>query len=635
MIKDSNYNKKEYNPYLLTEIQPKGGIKFDEKIIQKGDGYETVVSIYEYPTQVSEFWLERIIAIKDVIITIDIGTYEKGKVKSKIEKSLAELENRYYTDSSRVSRIEAQNTYQNLTSLVNDITQSNEIVKLVNVRYFISATTREQVEEKVKDVISELESIGYKSSIYVNEQQYEWQSLFIPYTEQEKFKNRRKGKAIPSVTLGAGYPFHFTSLDDPAGTFLGTTFTGGNVLFDIFTKTKKRMYYNGVVVGSMGSGKSTLLKKLVKDNAIQGQTIRILDIVGEFNGLVKSLGGKIVSLDGNDGIINPMQVLATITDDKTYEVDNRLSFMTHISKVSMMYKYLSQDCSSVESMEFEMLLNKFYKFWNIEVDKSTEYETREYPILSDLLAFIKDELYSDLDKKIMKSSISDSRKIILEKIILTLDSTILNYGKLFDGYSDISSDLTNEQIISFELRNLSSFDSRIFNAQIFNILTILWNNSLVQGRKEMGYFNRKEKTIDECKKYMILIDEAHKIINSNNILAVEYLTNFEREARKYFGGLVFATQNIRDVAPNNLNDPIFEKIKTLFELTQYKFIMKQGSNALNILKNVFEGQISDNELNKIPYLEQGNCILSIDGLENILFNVEVTKEELSLFGGGA
>lgn len=635
MIKDSNFNKKEYNPYLLTEIQPKGGIKFDEKIIQKGDGYETVISIYEYPNQVSEFWLERIMSIKDVIITIDIGTYEKNKVKSKIEKSLAELENRYYTDRSRVSRIEAQNTYQNLTSLVSDVTQSNEIVKLVNIRYFISATTREKVEEKVKDVISELESIGYKSSVYVNEQQYEWQSLFNGYIEQEKFKNRRKGKAIPSTTLGAGYPFHYTSLDDPTGTFLGTTFTGGNVLFDIFTKTKKRMYYNAVVVGSMGSGKSTLLKKLVKDNAIQGQTIRVLDVVGEFNGLIKSLGGKIVSLDGKDGIINPLQVLATITDDKTYEVDNRLSFMTHISKVSMMYKYLSQDCSSVESMEFEMLLNKFYKYYKIDIDKSTEYNTNEYPILSDLLLFIKNELYSDSEKKVMRSSISESRKIILEKIILTLDSTILNYGKLFDGHSDISSDLTNEQIISFELRNLNSFDDRIFNAQIFNILTILWNNSLVQGRKEMGYFNRKEKTSAECKKYMILIDEAHKIINSNNILAVEYLTNFEREARKYFGGLVFATQNIRDVAPHNINDPIFEKIKTLFELTQYKFIMKQGSNSLNILKNVFEGQVSENELKKIPYLEQGNCVLSIDGLENILFNVEVTKEELSLFGGGA
>ena len=38
MIKDSNFNKKEYNPYFLTEIQPKGGIKFEEKIIQKAMG---------------------------------------------------------------------------------------------------------------------------------------------------------------------------------------------------------------------------------------------------------------------------------------------------------------------------------------------------------------------------------------------------------------------------------------------------------------------------------------------------------------------------------------------------------------------------------------------------------------------
>ncbi len=635
MIKDSAFNKKEYNPYLLTEIQPQGGIKFDEKIIKKGDGYEAIINVYDYPTSVNEFWLERLMSINDVIITIDIGTLEKRKVKSKIEKSLAELENRCYSDRSIVGRIEAQNTYSSLTSLVSKVTQSNEVVKLVNIRYFVSDTTKEKVEEKVKNVISELESVGYKSAVYLNEQQYEWQSLFNGYSEQEKFKNKRKGKAIPASTLGAGYPFHYTSLDDPTGTFLGTTFTGGNVLFDIFTKTKKRMYYNSVVVGSMGSGKSTLLKKLLKDNAIQGQTIRVLDIVGEFNPLIKEMGGKIISLDGKDGIINPLQVLATIIDEKTYEVDNRLSFTTHISKVNMMYKYLSQDCSSVESMEFDMLLNKFYNYYGIQIDKCTEYETMEYPILSDLLLFIQNELYKDINNKIMKNGISTNRKIVLEKIILVLENTILNYGKLFNGYSSISSDLTNEQIISFELRNLSSFDARIFNAQIFSILTLLWNNSLVQGRREMGYFNSGEKKHTDCKKYLILIDEAHKIINSNNELAVEYLTNFEREARKYFGGLIFATQNIRDVAPNNINDPIFEKIKTLFELTQYKFIMKQGSNSLNVLKNVFEGQISENEIKKIPYLEQGNCILSIDGVENILLNIEVSKEELKLFGGGA
>ncbi|EPZ61194.1 hypothetical protein H477_0306 [[Clostridium] sordellii ATCC 9714] len=32
MIKDSKFNKKEYNPYFLTEIQPQGGIKLMKKL---------------------------------------------------------------------------------------------------------------------------------------------------------------------------------------------------------------------------------------------------------------------------------------------------------------------------------------------------------------------------------------------------------------------------------------------------------------------------------------------------------------------------------------------------------------------------------------------------------------------------
>ena len=77
----------------------------------------------------------------------------------------------------------------------------------------------------------------------------------------------------------------------------------------------------------MGAGKSTLLKKLVLDNAIQGQTIRILDIVGEFKDLVVELGGSTVSLDGTNGMINPLQILATIVDENTNKVNNEESFM--------------------------------------------------------------------------------------------------------------------------------------------------------------------------------------------------------------------------------------------------------------------------------------------------------------------
>ena len=632
------FNKKskeiKYNPYLLTQIQPQGGVKFDERVIQKGDGFETCIHVYDYPTQVNSFWLERLLTMDGVITTIDIGTANKRKILKQLEKSLVEQENRFYEDKSKVGQIQAKSTYQSLQGLTEDITNNGEIIKMVHIRYFVSAPTEDMLWSKVKDILEKIESRGYRGAVLLNEQEYEWKSLFNGYLEQEKFINRRKGKAIPSEALGAGYPFHYTHLDDPTGMFLGTTFTGGNVLFDLFTKTKDRLSYNAVIVGTMGSGKSTLLKKLVLNNAIVGQTIRILDIVGEFKDLVHALGGKTISLDGSDGMINPLQILATITDDKTNKVDNEKSFMTHLSKVSMMYKFLNPDCTSDEHREFDSLVSNFYRLKNIDISKCTEYEIEEYPTMSELLEYIQNELYDDVKTKTPKSNLSESHRQRLESIILNIDSIVRDYGMLFDGYSTIK-DINKEQIISFELRNLSNFDERIFNAQIFSILTLLWNNSLVQGRKEMDAFNNGLKSSEDCKKYMILIDEAHRIINSSSAKAVEYLITFEREARKYFGGLIFATQSIRDVAPANINNEVFEKIKTLFELTQYKFIMKQDNNVLSLLSEIFAGQISENELLKIPYLKQGECILSINGLNNIMFHVEVNKEELDLFKGGA
>ena len=73
----------------------------------------------------------------------------------------------------------------------------------------------------------------------------------------------------------------------------------------------------------------------------------------------------------------------------------------------------------------------------------------------------------------------------------------------------------------------------------------------------------------------------------------------------------------------------------MFDLTQYKFIMQQDSNSIDTLSNVFSGQLSDSELLSIPRLDQGDCILSVNGVGNISFNIEASSEELDLFKGGA
>lgn len=623
-----------YNPYLLEKIQPVGGVRFPDEYIRKGDGYETCVTVYDYPTNARYFWLEKLLSFDDVVTTVDIATENKQKVLKQINKSLSEQMNRVVDMKDNIERIKAATSIGSLRSLVEQITSNDEMMKLVKVRYYISARTKDELDTKVKKVLNDLEGLGYRGAIFLNEQEYEWKSLFLSSSKQLDFPTKRIGKGIPSITLGSGYPFHFTELNDPTGMFLGTTKTGGNVIFDLFTKDNIRKSYNALLVGMMGAGKSTALKKLLNDNAIIGNTIRLIDITGEFKTLVKTLGGRVISLDGSGGIINPLQIFATVIDEDTNEVLDEQSYTIHLSKLKMMYQYFSPEADDGELRIFSECVSKFYSEFGIDKFKSTRYEVNKYPIMEQLLVFIKGQLYEDIDKSIIRKEITELKQQRLENVLLTIEEIVRDYGRLFNGYSTIN-DFTSEQIVSFEVRNLTQFDKRIFNAQLFNIMTMIWNNALTQGLKEKKAYDEGKKSIDETKKYVLFIDEAHKIINSGNIMGIEYVTSYEREARKYFAGILFATQSIRDVVPENTDGEVLEKIKTLFELTQYKFIMQQDNNAKASLRNIFSGQLSESEIELIPYLGTGDCILSINGGKNINFHIEATKDELKLFKGGA
>ncbi|MGU9410861.1 VirB4 family type IV secretion system protein, partial [Clostridium perfringens] len=130
---------------------------------------------------------------------------------------------------------------------------------------------------------------------------------------------------------------------------------------------------------------------------------------------------------------------------------------------------------------------------------------------------IKKQLYNNVEKEELKTNLTTKRQERIESIKLTIENAINNYSKLFNGYSTIE-DMSSERILSFELRNLSQFDNRIFNAQMFSILTMLWNGALKQGIKQKKLFDSGAITLDEATKYLLFIDEAHKYINSDNEL---------------------------------------------------------------------------------------------------------------------
>ncbi|MDP1442215.1 type IV secretion system protein VirB4 [Priestia megaterium] len=626
--------KKGYNPYFVAQIQPQGGVSFKENLVRNGDGYWTCIHIYEYPTNVNDFWLEPIMNMPNAITTLDVVSDERKQVVEAINKNMSEQNARHVNAKENIDRMDAQEQYLDMKELYRQVT-NGEVIKRIHLRIYIAEKTIPDLEKRLKEVIHHLETHNFRGSIFLNEQEYEWESLVTHFDIQKKYPNKRKGKEIPALALAGGFPFHFTHLDDPYGTYQGTTRTGGSVIFDLFHKDQQRKSYNAVLMGLMGAGKSTFLKKVTTDNAIKGYKIRGFDIVGEFESLVRELGGKQIALDGSEGQINPLQVF------KTHEHELN-SFTQHLSKLTVFYRFIAPEAKDDELKEYEKLLRKLYiqkQLWNDEKGASnhiTGLSPEAYPTFSEFLQLIRKELYADEKTREHHPNLGEYRKRRLELIELNIENLVETYAHLFDGISTIE-DFNDEQVVFFSIRHLSKLKDEIAQAQLFNVMSLLWDGMLQNGEPQLDAYTEGTLAFEDAIRYLIIIDEAHHIINTKrgNEHALDFLTEFSREARKYFAGLIYASHLISDFVPDGSEQTAIEKIKKLFDLTQYKFIMQQDDNNLDTIQRVFKTGITDSELAEIPKLPIGDVLLCIKSVKNILFHIEIDEEEKVLYGGGA
>lgn len=100
-------SKKGYNPYLLYQIQPQGGLNFgsDPTIVAAGDGYEACLHIWKYPKDVDDHWLSQILNVQNVITTIDISTQDVETAKKNLNKGMQEQDIRFSTASNNAEQL--------------------------------------------------------------------------------------------------------------------------------------------------------------------------------------------------------------------------------------------------------------------------------------------------------------------------------------------------------------------------------------------------------------------------------------------------------------------------------------------------------------------------------------------------
>ncbi len=633
-VSSTGANENEVNVDIIKEISPMGGITFkDESVIKTGDGYESCLNIYNYPAkELDDFWLSNITNYANTIVTIDISNEDISVVRKNINRSMSEQETRYESASKYTDKSEATKQYNEMKELADEISGMEEVIKVISSRIFVADRSWLELDTNVKSIKKTLESKEYQAYVNLNETKADWTSMFDSYSIQQKNRFSVAGQTLTANTLAGGNPFHFSALEDVTGMFMGTTPTGGNVFLDIFLKTMTRKQYNGLAIGNMGSGKSTLLKKILEDRAIREDYVRTFDISGEFSMVTNEYGGRVLKMDGTDETaLNPLEILKAGDDEST-------NYMRHISKLKIMYKFLVPSCTDEILTEFSNCLYEFYDELSLipgEGRQITGLKADEYPIFSDLRDFlilknqtIANGTYNEVELELAKIK---ARRI--EMLIDTITNLITNYGSIFNRHTSLDNVL-DEQILTFNISKLKDMDSTVFDAQIFSLVSLCWDNAVSNGSYMYEKLQRGKIDINDVVHFLILIDESHRWINTSKLQALDLILTYMREGRKYFAGIMFASQSIRDYVPEGSDAGAINKLKTLFELTQYKFIFMQDSNAVPLIQSSFGNVLTDSQYERIPLLEQGSCILSIASDMNLEFNVFITDEEEAIFQGG-
>ena len=616
---------------LLREISPIGNIEYNSNFVMTGTGYEACIHIYDLPQSLDDFWLTSICSFNNTVATISVETMDQVEVKKNLNKSIEEQGSRKAFAKDYSTYYNAAAREEEMRKLFNEISSLGEVIKSISMRIFVAAGTKSELEDRVARIIKALEEGSqYRAAIFINEQKQEWKSFFYGLTEQKKEPHALNGFPMKSTLLAAGNAYHYSSLEDENGDFLGETGCGGNVLFDEWLLNSVRVNASAILIGNQRFGKSTLLKLRVKSRVLRGDYVRVFDIVGEFTDMIHALGGR--TLNMSKYIINLLEIFRSGDNEGA-------NYARHLTKLRISYRFLVPESGTKELNDFIEIAESLYKKWNLQPDgkkQITGLPAKSYPTFQDLLDHVNAEIES-----LTSREWRTGEKILVERKLVNLDSISSNlrtlvgtYGMIFNGHTSVDN-MKDVKALSYDLSGLKEMDSRIFDLELFNLLSLSWDDAVTNGSLMKKMWEENKIDLDEVSHTTIYIDESHRTVNAQKPFALELLSIYLREGPKYFSNIWMASQSIRDFTPEGSTNENIEKLKMLFELTQYKFIFRQDRNAIPVIDRVFSNALTPRQRERIPTYVRGQNTLIISGDKTIDFKVYLSKEDEALFKGGA
>lgn len=365
--------------------------------------------------------------------------------------------------------------------------------------------------------------------------------------------------SMPVETLAATMPFSSSGLLDAVGTDLGTDASGSIVRVDMLEETPSRSNMNGTITGTSGKGKSHTLRKIARSEYFEkGARIIAIDPEGELVREARELHGQVVAVGGgrrssNAAMICPLQPRAVNfeydgDDDSPVDVlRSTISFLNGFYQIA--FGVTERELSSLDKGLVEA-----YRRHGLTYDTPyEEVDFEDYPTMDELAAVFRE--MADAAKRSDQARVFD----------FLADQTETGgrdglHGSLWSGRTNI--DLRSDYIV-FDLHGLDggNVSDSVRNAQMYSVLTFIWGEvckSRVTGRP-----------------LRIIIDEGHMLFSAKDSsgklqaapMSASFTCMLMKRARKYNAGVLFATQQPRDM----MHESVKHLGSAVYSMSTYHF----------------------------------------------------------------
>lgn len=589
---------------IRTQVAPKG-LQFNPSDFFISDKYATILSVVSFPKYISPGYLANITNMSGIKVVIKHIPVPFTVMSKMLNKQIADLKIRYKDEKDNTVRERIRQDAESLEYFVSMLAGSQARIFDFQMHIMITADTKEDLEIRKVNVKNYLDAMELRAISLRFEQEKVLKSILPIFPKQDI--EDRIGTPIPSVTIGAMYPFIFDSIKDPGlSALLGVDSSGGVILFNQFLykikKENNRNNANLIILGTSGSGKSTAAKLMLRTHIRNGCQIVAIDPENELEEMTRTFGGDTIDLGkgGEYGMVNPLQI---VIDADEEEISKGLGYTVLTRTLQFLKGFMKYYDPSIEEdvlTLFSEVVQDTYRRFGIDFNSDfSSFTANDFPIFSDVYATIKGRLLAMTDHT--------HERAIMEKLELKVRPLTQELKYYFDGKTTIT---PQSDFIVFNIKELMNSDQNIRNALFFNILKYAWGLCL-------------DNEVDT----VFMVDEAHVLLSGNNALGADFLAQVQRRARKYNTGSIIITQQ-----PSDFADPaVITQGKAIFDNASYYLVMGLKKQAVEDLARLID--LNESEKESIKRFSQGDALF-VCGNRRMVINIILTKEELDSFGSG-